>query len=52
MAQGPAQLVDIAVEGVAVAGLVSLPYRYHQFRGVNRAADVGVEAFKYPGFEV
>lgn len=46
VAQGAAQFVDVAVEGVAVADLVPAPHRNHEGRCVDGPADVGGQFFQ------
>lgn len=52
VAQGPAQFVDIAVERVAVARFVALPYGKHQVRRVDRLAYIGGQFLQYTGLDI
>ena len=52
MAQCAAKLVDVAVERVAIAWLVTLPHGNHQFRCINSFPNVAYQSFKDFCFEV
>jgi len=52
MAEGASKFVDVAVEGIAVAWFVPLPYGNHQFGGVNCLAEILCKTMKYPCFEI
>lgn len=42
----------VTVEGIAVTGVVALPYSHHQFGSVHRLADVRGKPFKYLRLEM
>ncbi len=51
-AKQTAQLMDITVQGVAVAYVVAAPYGDHKRRGIDGLACVGGQFFQYARFEV
>lgn len=52
VAEHTPQFVDVAVERVAVAGVVALPYCHHQFGGVSGLSHAGGEDAEYARLEV
>ncbi len=52
VAESPAELVDVAVEGVAVADFITSPYGYHQFGSINGLANTGCQFTQQAGLYV
>lgn len=52
LAERAAELMNVAVERIAVAWLVTLPYGYHQLGSINCFPDICSQAFENPGLEV